>query len=80
MCLRTGSRFACAMNALSACTVTGHQLMNWQLIILLAAELLGLGAVGYGCWLAWHPAAFMVPGAILLALSIIADLRRDREG
>lgn len=32
---------------------------------------LALGLVGYGCWLTpWRPAAFIVPGAVLLWMAV----------
>lgn len=31
----------------------------------------GLGLVSYGAWLAWAPAGFMVPGALLIALGVL---------
>lgn len=45
-------------------------------ILLLLVELGGLAVLSYGCWLAWSPAGFIVPGLILVSLSVIADLRR----
>jgi hypothetical protein len=38
-------------------------------------ELCALAALSYGCWLAWKPLGFIVPGAIVLTLSIYADVR-----
>ena len=40
-------------------------------------EVGALAALAYGCWLAWPPFGFIVPGAIISALSIYADLRRS---
>jgi hypothetical protein len=36
-----------------------------------------LAAISYGCFLAWTPLGFIVPGAIVMTLSIYADLRRS---
>ena len=51
-------------------------------ILLLAPiviEVGALAALAYGCFLAWTPLGFIVPGGIILALSIYADLRRSGE-
>jgi hypothetical protein len=47
-------------------------------LVRIVAELAGLGSLAYGSWLAWHPAGFIVPGALVVALSIVADYRRSR--
>ena len=47
-------------------------------LVRIGAELAGVGALAYGAWLAWHPAGFIVPGALVVALSIVADYRRSR--
>lgn len=41
-------------------------------------EIAALAALSYGCFLAWKPAGFIVPGALVFGLSIVADIRRDR--
>jgi hypothetical protein len=46
-------------------------------VLLVIMDLVGLAAVAYGCWLAWRPLGFIVPGAVVLTLSILADLRQD---
>jgi hypothetical protein len=48
-------------------------------LILVLADLAGLGALAYGCWLAWHPAGFIVPGGLVFGLSVIADWRRGES-
>ncbi len=40
-------------------------------------EISALAALSYGCLLAWKPLGFIVPGGIIMALSIYADLRRS---
>jgi hypothetical protein len=30
---------------------------------IVAADIAGRAALTYGCWLAWHPAGFIAPGA-----------------
>ncbi len=42
-------------------------------------EVGALAALAYGCFLAWTPLGFIVPGGLILALSIYADLRRSGE-
>ncbi len=42
----------------------------------LIIEIAALGALSYGCFLAWKPLGFIVPGASVSALSIYADVRR----
>lgn len=37
-------------------------------------SLAGLGLVGYGCWLAWPPAGFIVPGLLMLSLAVFGEL------
>lgn len=39
----------------------------------------GFGLVAYGCWLAFPPAGYVVPGVILLAVSIVGHLRGPRR-
>lgn len=41
----------------------------------LVIDIAALGALGWGCFLAWKPLGFIVPGAAVFALSIFADLR-----
>jgi hypothetical protein len=38
--------------------------------LLTACFLVGLGLVAYGCWLAYHPAGFVVAGAVLAAIPV----------
>jgi hypothetical protein len=38
-------------------------------------ELLGLGLLAYGARMAWKPAGYMVPGAIILTIGIWTELR-----
>jgi hypothetical protein len=47
-------------------------------LVRVLAELAGVVSLAYGSWLAWHPAGFIVPGALLVVLSIVADYRRSR--
>ena len=35
-----------------------------------ACGIVGIGLLGYGAWLWWEPAGFMVPGAALLGLAV----------
>lgn len=39
----------------------------------------GVGLLSYGAWLAWAPAGFLVPGALLFGLSVAGALRGGRE-
>jgi hypothetical protein len=39
----------------------------------------GLGLLSYGSWLAWRPAGFIVPGALLVAFFIGAAYLRARQ-
>jgi hypothetical protein len=32
--------------------------------------LVGLGLMAYGCWLSWRPGAFLLPGLVLVWLSL----------
>jgi len=41
----------------------------------LVLEVAALGALAYGCFLAWKPLGFIVPGGSVFALSVFADLR-----
>jgi hypothetical protein len=34
-----------------------------------------LAAISYGCFLAWRPLGFIVPGTLVFGLSVFADLR-----
>jgi hypothetical protein len=36
---------------------------------MLAVFLLGIAAVSYGCWLAYHPAGYIAGGSLALAAS-----------
>jgi hypothetical protein len=36
-----------------------------------AAFLAGLGLLAFGCWLAWHPAGFIVAGLSLIVIPIV---------
>jgi hypothetical protein len=38
-------------------------------------ECCAIGALAYGCHLAWRPLGFIVPGASLFGLSVFADFR-----
>lgn len=40
--------------------------------------LIGLVMVAVGCWLIYPPAALIVPGVLLLGLSLAGVLRRSR--
>ena len=40
------------------------------------AGLAGVAAIGYGAWLAWPPAGFMVGGALVLA-GVLLSARQD---
>lgn len=35
----------------------------------------GTALVGYGCWLAWEPAGFFVPGALMVSAAILGARR-----
>lgn len=37
--------------------------------------LVGLGLLAYGSWLAYRPAGFIVPGALLLVAGVLGALR-----
>lgn len=45
-------------------------------MLLLLAELLGLGLVAYGLWLIWEPAALVAVGVILVVAANLWPLRR----
>ena len=45
----------------------------------LVIEVAALGALAYGCYLAWQPLGFIVPGGSVFALSIVADFRKPRS-
>ena len=38
-------------------------------------EISAFAALAYGCFLAWKPLGFIVPGGFVFALSVYADLR-----
>lgn len=42
--------------------------------------LIGLAGITYGSWLVYEPAAFIVPGALLLAASILNARTRALSG
>jgi len=52
------------------------QLMRDIAVVLI--EVAGLAALSYGSWLAWKPAGYIVPGAVIFALSVLADIRSRR--
>lgn len=41
--------------------------------------LLGVGFLGYGAWLAWPPAGWMVVGSLLLGAAVVGALRGSGE-
>ncbi|HTK34560.1 MAG TPA: hypothetical protein VL358_04630 [Caulobacteraceae bacterium] len=47
-------------------------------IIRSALAVVGVGLVGYGSWLAWPPAGFLLVGAMLLAASVYGTLQARR--
>lgn len=40
-----------------------------------ALGIIGLGLLGYGCWLIYPPAAFIVPGVVLVGVAIFGTRR-----
>lgn len=38
----------------------------------------GTGLMGYGAWLAWPPAGFLVAGALLVCVWLLGTLRSGR--
>lgn len=40
-----------------------------------AVAIVGTGMIGYGAWLWWPPAGFMLPGALLVAIWVVGTLR-----
>lgn len=42
--------------------------------------IIGLVGLGYGAWLAWPPAGFMVIGAIMLAYAVASARHSARNG
>lgn len=40
-----------------------------------ALAIVGLCALAYGCWLAWAPLGFIVPGALLIVGALAAARR-----
>jgi hypothetical protein len=46
-----------------------------RLVAPIVIELGALAALAYGCFLAWTPLGFIVPGGSIFALSIYADIR-----
>lgn len=42
-----------------------------------AIGLTGFGLVAYGAWLAWHPAGFLVGGAVAVLTAWLLGLRND---
>ena len=40
--------------------------------------LAGLGLLAYGLWWMWPPLAFIVPGAVLVLLSLLAAWKQGR--
>ncbi|HEX4499832.1 MAG TPA: hypothetical protein VH187_01495 [Scandinavium sp.] len=54
-------------------TVRGSRTFKGDVILLLL-DIAALGLLTYGSWLAWHPAGFLTPGAVILGLSVMTDL------
>ncbi|MBP6818335.1 MAG: hypothetical protein KBC46_03425 [Ferrovibrio sp.] len=44
-------------------------------VVRIVAALAGLALIGYGAWLAYEPAGYFIPGAVLFAASAIGALR-----
>lgn len=41
---------------------------------------LGLGLIAYGCWLAWHPLAFLVVGAAMCCVGVLVHRSGVKKG
>jgi hypothetical protein len=61
--------------AIIGANVAARIVMAVRLVGPAIVELAGLAALSYGSYLAWTPLGYIVPGAIILALSIVADVR-----
>lgn len=44
-----------------------------------ATGLVGVGLLGYGAWLWWPPAGFMMAGALMVALAVAGTVLRARR-
>ncbi|MEI9995105.1 MAG: hypothetical protein WDM91_10955 [Rhizomicrobium sp.] len=38
----------------------------------------GIGLIGYGAWLVYRPAAFIITGALLLGIAVLGSIRAAR--
>lgn len=52
--------------------------VDYMSLVRLILALAGAALMGYGGWLAWEPLGFLLPGALLVAVAFVGEIRAGR--